>query len=462
MPSSQSHATPGNRSSAQSLPGDIVVKLFDFLHEPDAHSSSLLACSQLCRWWRAVLLAVPRLWTTLVVHLGEAYLATTELFFARSQTYPLNLVIWGLQYDQMPGDAVAWEVVDILKPISHRLRSLAIDHFPPFQTTAIYLRITETLFPVLEEFEISGTPSSFGNHLRNRRGLILCPQLQRASLVHPPFSPTALGSCLKIRVLTFVSVFQHSEIGSCVQEILSSLPNLEHLYIRNDVPNTGLARAFPYIPSNFDPKHLWATYPSMKILEIKDVSDFTDLFLGRCSFPSLRRLHTGYVFPFEILKFVSDHNRLPNLESSSVDGASAYPGESGKLELRLFALRDILPCLSRFPKLEDLELFRVRVGNEDGGLLTLNEVAPQLRSFALRDCVGSTFEDVMQFVRSRLDPSGLKQAPLLALAVYGGMAFYARQSECLTQVECKAHRLRSFIWVGSWDRPKWETAWSEP
>ncbi|KAJ7053587.1 hypothetical protein C8F01DRAFT_1375148 [Mycena amicta] len=150
------HTTP----SLINLTPEIIAEIFLwFAAEEPIRGPFLLAV--VCKRWREIALACPRLWTKLFVPEKDSssrYQDRThsmiERFLQRSAALPLEVSIESMDFAGLAG-------VDLFVQRAHRLRSLAFAVKTPDQAE---LFNSVSLFPVLERIRITITVSGWTSH----------------------------------------------------------------------------------------------------------------------------------------------------------------------------------------------------------------------------------------------------------------------------------------------------------
>ncbi|KAK6991466.1 hypothetical protein R3P38DRAFT_2396979, partial [Favolaschia claudopus] len=113
---------------------------------------SALILSHVCRWWRKVSLAVPRMWSTFHVDMEHDSLALMETYLLRSQKHPLSLSIslWPTKRQYLLGaiqpfiqclkqHAEQWQYMEFTLPST---AILAIEHVDYPELRSLALNVT--------------------------------------------------------------------------------------------------------------------------------------------------------------------------------------------------------------------------------------------------------------------------------------------------------------------------------
>jgi len=121
------------------LPAELLVEIFQYIAELDDDGLSLVACSHVCRRWRVIAIASPRLWTRTIDFANDNEDLVTTLI-QRSSPYPLdvswdyNLTLssWGPEYFLLHGDVLrAMNNVCCAITSLHRVREICL--YAPLQ-----------------------------------------------------------------------------------------------------------------------------------------------------------------------------------------------------------------------------------------------------------------------------------------------------------------------------------------
>lgn len=154
-------------SPIRRMPPEIMSRIFEFCGDigargPHAEPSKRapLLLGSVCRSWRALSFAIPRLWTTLYLRLptGGTFVKQEEILRAwleRSRLFPVSLWLWNdFLTDDMPVSFLR-KLSDIIAENSDRWKAIFI-HFPAYdQDWESFDALVRCHFPNLEELEIS-------------------------------------------------------------------------------------------------------------------------------------------------------------------------------------------------------------------------------------------------------------------------------------------------------------------
>lgn len=154
-------------SPIRRMPPEIMARIFEFCGDigargPHAEPSKRapLLLGSVCRSWRALSLAIPRLWTTLYLRLPTSgpFVKQQEILQAwleRSRPFPISLWLWNdFLTDDIPVSFLR-KLTETLAENSDRWKAIFI-HFPAYDPDWEYFdALVRCHFPNLEELEIS-------------------------------------------------------------------------------------------------------------------------------------------------------------------------------------------------------------------------------------------------------------------------------------------------------------------
>ncbi|KAI0781843.1 hypothetical protein C8Q75DRAFT_737969 [Abortiporus biennis] len=142
----QNAALPINRVPPEILASIFELTLFDYRRgrmltsssipctddetggwEPDSYHYQF-TLAQVCRHFRAVALAQPMLWSTIVFHSGCRGKSFYDALFHRSQQVPLNILVYSFPVEWSQEDITL--IRDCIKGNAHRIRSLVLERLP--------------------------------------------------------------------------------------------------------------------------------------------------------------------------------------------------------------------------------------------------------------------------------------------------------------------------------------------
>ncbi|KAI0781847.1 hypothetical protein C8Q75DRAFT_896296 [Abortiporus biennis] len=142
----QNAALPINRVPPEILASIFELTLFDYRRGRMLRSSSIpctddetggwepdsyhyqFTLAHVCRHFRAVALAQPKLWSTIVFHPGWRRKAFYDSLFQHSQQLPLNILIYSFPVEWREEDATL--IRDSIKANACRIRSLVLERLP--------------------------------------------------------------------------------------------------------------------------------------------------------------------------------------------------------------------------------------------------------------------------------------------------------------------------------------------
>ncbi|KAH7884471.1 hypothetical protein F5I97DRAFT_1458677 [Phlebopus sp. FC_14] len=154
-------------SPIKRMPPEIMARVFDFcgdVHvrgphcEPNKRAPLLLG--SVCRSWRNLSLAMPRLWTALYLNLPtcgnfEKQEDILHAWLQRSRPFPISLWLWNnFLTDDVP-DTFLRKLTRVISENTDRWKAIFI-HFPAYTRDWQYFTaLVQCQFPALEELEIS-------------------------------------------------------------------------------------------------------------------------------------------------------------------------------------------------------------------------------------------------------------------------------------------------------------------
>ena len=276
-------------SPIKRMPPEIMARIFEFCGDigargPHAEPSKRapLLLGSVCRSWRALSLAIPRLWTTLYLKLPTTGLFTKyedilQAWLERSRPFSVSLWLWNdFLTDDIPVPFLR-KVTDAIADNSDRWKAIFI-HFPAYDPDWEHFdALVRCQFPNLEELEISPQFTPWGPFKPE-----LLPKLRELQVPAGamPDSHRTLP-WTQLTHLTLRGGYRTTDISELLQ-ILSCAPLLSYLHVEISQYRTDI---------KWDERFDRTTMPCLNTLVLVTITsheECIDHFMDALILPNLR------------------------------------------------------------------------------------------------------------------------------------------------------------------------------
>ncbi|KDR80559.1 hypothetical protein GALMADRAFT_1091355 [Galerina marginata CBS 339.88] len=378
-----------------SIPIEILVLIFEeycrACNSTDSLSHPELHITQVCKYWRSIVIHVPNLWTKLVItpHTPSRLVAT---YLQRSQQLPLDLEV-DLRHDaadtaKREHALTTWMAI---KSTSPRWRRLVLQ-IGPHDATVISEDLRELGTPLLEELRISSGSHVSGITKIFEGGAPSLKSLRLTGLSLERFTPS-------LHQLTRLHLASNCPIHfSSFQRLMTKMVKLQDLSLRSRV-----VEGWPIYPSQDDTILL----PSLTSLKLSDRRWPLFIPLLSLSAPMLHTLSLSDLVAHDLPETFMESQlceNLPSLRNLVLRGKSSYIDDGSFAQLAR-----IFPAIEHFSLLDVDEVF-VR---QSSRAMHQTAIWPKLHTITMNPVVA---EDILcSLISARTTPA--TGTPLKTLVV---------------------------------------------